>query len=601
LTSQDPYLMRNNGLYINNPKLSQTTGLVSDPEDTSVLLESSAYIRIPNHQSINVTSSNSTLYTGEWSFEFYGKFNNGSFNNDGEYISNWANAAPTSGFEFFNTSASNGFKIRTLSNASVITETVSSNTALSNSVFSHVLVTFDETKIYYYVNGDLKANTTLTGTPIAFANDITIGGRGASYTANVGEVAPSTIRSFIVDEFFIYNHSLSASQVKDRYIESQIQPLTQFGFLYGNDQTIKQIIDDITFAELGRLYIDELGLAKYEHYFRFFESSIPQHSNIQSTISDSDFIINAGFSVQLQCNKVTIPLSGIKKAAGARQQLWVAEEDTTLATVELSANLASNANVAFFSANTDIPFPNSGFVKIGSEIIKYNSRTGNSFANLERGQFQTVAASHIINNGNASKIRETKYYNVTFQQAPAFNIDSPFITAIRIEEPDLIEVHKYLPYPYGAELIVSTANTAPVGKIVFLQGVDRETKYSFATSIAGQAVQTSENNSDIKTQSAVSNESIRKFGLKDITIESDFINDAVHAQKIADFIISKTQIPVPILNVGTIIMPKIQLGDRIRISNITSLGIVNTDYWVLSYTRAIGDSFAQQMVLRQVS
>jgi hypothetical protein len=47
--------------------------------------------------------------------------------------------------------------------------------------------------MYYYVNGDLKANVTLSGTPIAFANDITIGGRGASYTANVGEVAPSAI------------------------------------------------------------------------------------------------------------------------------------------------------------------------------------------------------------------------------------------------------------------------------------------------------------------------------------------------------------------------------------------------------------------------
>jgi hypothetical protein len=601
LTSQDPYLMRNNGVYINNPKLSQTTGLVSDPEDTSVLLESSAYIRIPNHQSINVVNANSTLYTGEWSFEFYGKFNNGSFSDDGEYISNWANATPTSGFEFFNTSASNGFKIRTLSSSSVITETVSSNTALSSSEFSHVFVTFDETKMYYYVNGDLKANTTLVGTPIAFANDVTIGGRGASYTANVGEVAPSTIRSFIVDEFYIYNSSLDASQVKDRYIESQIQPLTKFAFLYGNDQTIKQIIDDITFAELGRLYINELGQAKYEHYFRFFEPSIPQHSNIQSTISDSNFIIDAGFSVQLQCNKVTIPLSGVQKGTGSRQQLWVAEEDTTLATVELSANLTSNANVVFFSSNTDIPFPSAGLIKIGSEIIKYNSRTGNSFTNLERGQYQTVAASHTINNGNASKIRETKYYNVTFQKAPAFNVDSPFITAIRIEEPDLIEIHKYLPYPYGAELIVAASNTAPVGKIVFLQGVDRETQYRFATSIAGQAVETAENNSDIKTQSSSVNESIKKYGLKDITIESEFINDAVHAQKLADFIISKTQIPVPILNVNTIIMPKIQLGDRIRISNITSLGIVNTDYWVLSYSRSIGDSFSQQMIVRQVS
>ncbi len=601
LTNQDPYLMRNNGIYVNNPKLSQTTGLVSDDSDTSVLLESNAYIRIPNHQSINVFNSNSTLYTGEWSFEFYGKFSNGSFSNDGEYISTWANSTPTSGFEFFNTSASNGFKIKTLSNASVITETISSNTALSNNAFSHVVATFDGTKMYYYVNGDLRGNATLAGTPIAFANDITIGGRGASYTANVGEVAPSTIRSFVVDEFYIYNKELTTSQVKDRYIESQIQPLTKFAFLYGNDETIKQIIDNVTFADLGRLYINELNEAKYEHFYRFFEPSITQHANIQSTISDSNFIIDAAFTIQLQCNKVTVPLSGIQKGGSARQQLWVADEDTTLATVELSANLASNANVVFFSSNTDIPFPTAGYIKINSEIIKYNSRTGNSFANLERGQFQTVASSHTINNNNASKIREVKYYNLLFQKAPAFNIDTPFITAIRVEEPDLIEIHKFLPYPYGAELIIAASNNAPVGKIVFIQGTDRETNYPYATSIAGQAIQVSENNSDIKTQSASIDESIKKYGLKDISIESNFINDAVHAQKLADFIIEKTQIPVPILNINTIIMPKIQLGDRIRISNITALGIVNTDYWVLSYNRSIGENFSQQMILRQVS
>lgn len=601
LSDVDAYHMRNNGVYINTPKLSQTSGLVSDVNNASVLLESSAYIRIPFHQSINVTDTNANLYTGKWSMEFYGKFSNGSFNNDGEYISNWANSTPTSGFEFFNASGTNGFRIKTLANSSVITETVSSNTALSNSTFTHAIVTFDGSKVYYYVNGDLKANAVLTGTPVAFANDITIGGRGASYLANSGEVAPTVTRSFIIDEFYIYNEHLDDEDVDERYSESQIQPLTNFAFLYGNDQTIKEIINDITFAELGRLYIDETNQAKYEHFFRFFEPSIYQHADIQETISDSTFIVGASFAVQLQCNKVTIPLSGLSTSSGRRQQIWSADDDVTLATVALSSNLASNANVVFFSSSTDIPFPPSGHIKIGSEIIKYNSRTGNSFANLERGQFQTTAAAHIINNNNASKIREVKYYNITFEKAPAFNIQDPFITAIRVDEPDLIEIHKYLSYPYGAELIVATANTAPIGKVVFLSGIDRETSYPNATTIAGVPVIVSENKSDIKSQTASVEDSIKKFGLKDVTVESNFINDAVHAQKLANFIITKTQIPVPILVITTIIMPKVQLGDRIRISNLTALGIVNTDYWVISCSRAISSGFSQQMTLRQVS
>ena len=601
LTVLDAYNMRNNGLYINTPKLSQTTGLVSEIKDGAVLLDSNAYIRIPMHDSINITKSNANLYTGKWTIEFYGKFSSGSFNNDGEYISTWSNATPVDGFEFFNNSSSNGFKIKTVSNAVVSTEMVSSNTALSSNTFNHIVATYDGTKLYYYVNGDLKSNTTIVGTPVAFTSDITIGGRGASYIANTGESAPSSIRSFIIDEFQIYNESLSTSQVKERYSESQIQPLTNFPFLYGNDTSIKEIIDDITFADIGRLYIDELGKAKYEHFYRFFESSIDQHSNVQATLSDSNYIIDGDYSVQLQCNKVDVPLSSLQKVTLKRQSLWSAEDGTTLAAVTLSANLTANANVAYYTDTANIPFPKSGFIKIGSEIIKYNSRTGNSFANLERGQFQTTAASHTIDNGDASKIREVKYYNVTFQKVPAFDVQAPFITAIRIDEPDLIEIHKYIPYAYGAELIIAAANTAPVGKIIMISGEDRLTKYPYALSIAGIPIEITEQNSDIKKQTASVTESIKKYGIKDITIQSNFINDAVHAQKIANFIISKTQIPVPILNINTILMPKIQLGDRIRISNFTALGIINTDYWVLSYTRNIGSGFTQQMTLRQVS
>ena len=89
--------------------------------------------------------------------------------------------------------------------------------------------------------------------------------------------------------------------------------------------------------------------------------------------------------------------------------------------------------------------------------------------------------------------------------------------------------------------------------------------------------------------------------MKDVDISSPFINDAVHAQRLAELIISKTQIPVPILNISSIAMPKAQLGDRIRISNITALGISNTDYWVISHQLSVGSTVTQTMVLRQVS
>jgi hypothetical protein len=589
----DVYNHRNNGIYISAPKLNQTTGLVSDTKDKSVLLESNAYIRIPYDESFDLSNSNASLYTGSWTIEFYGKFGNGSFSNSGEYLSTWANATPSKGFELYNNAASNGIKIITSSG----TETISYNTALSNTNFTHIVATYNGSNISYYINGISVASNTLNGTPVAWSNsDITIGGRGASFTSGA-EVAPSEIRSFTVDEFAIYNKALTAIQVKERYIESQIQPLTTFAFLYGNEKSIQEVINDITFADLGRMYIDELDIARYEHYYRFFESSIDQHANIQANISDNTHIQTANYIVQLQCNKVVVPIAGVQRSTNETQLLWGAESNSSLTTANLSANIAANANVAYVSSTTNPPFPENGYLKIDSEIIKYSSKTATSFNNLERAQFQTTASSHSAN----TKVRETRYYDIKFEKAPAFNIKLPFITANDIEDPNKVEIHKYLPYAYGAELIVSTSSDVNVGEIIFLEGVNPLTEYVYNFRIAGSAVVISEQNLQIKEQSASNSESIKKYGLKDIAIESEFISDSVHAKNIADFIINKTQLPVPILNINTIGMPKLQLGDRIRITNMSSLGITNSDYWVISHTFSVGGDVSHDITLRKVS
>lgn len=601
IANNDSFNSRSTGVYINSPKLSQATGLISDPNNKSVLLEANAYIRTDLHSSINLTNSATPLYTGKWSIEFFAKFSN-TFSSNGEYISNWANAAPATGFEFFNNSSSNGFKIRTLSNAVVITETVSSNTALSTNSFSHIVATFDGSILSYYVNGLLKSNTTITGTPISWANtSITIGGRGSSYVAGTGEVAPVSIRSFIIDEFAIYNQHLSEIDVEERNSEAVIQPLTIFGYLYGNDNSIQEIINDITFADIGRMYVDEQDKARYEHFYRFFEPSIPQHSSIQTTISDNSHIMSAGYAVQLQCNKVTINLSQLQKNISKVQPLWHAEANSSLISTQLTANLTSTANTVFVTSTINPDFLNSGYIKIKDEVIEYLAKTKTSFTGLKRGQFQTTASAHIINDGNNSKVREARYYNIKYDNAPAFNIRKPFITSIDIDDPPQAEIVRFLHHAYGAELILATANTVPIGEVVVLEGENPKTKYQNFTSLAGIVVEISEKTAQVKEQSSSNNESIKKFGLKDIDISSPFINDAVHAQRLAELIISVTDIPVPILNITSIALPKSQLGDRIRISNITALGISNIDYWIISHQLTVGDTVTQTFVLRQVT
>lgn len=592
---------RNNGVYINSPLLSQTTGLVSDIDNKAVRLASNSYIRIPYHESINVTSSNSSMYTGEWSIEFIAKFNAGSFSSSGEYISNWANSSPSTGFEFYYNSTEHGFKLITSNGVSTVTETVSSNAALNTSSFYHIVATYKDGSLKYYLNGDLKDTETVGLNPVSWESvDITIGGRGSSFSDGVGEVAPLALRDFTIDEFALYSKALSEDDVKNRYSESAIQPLTKFPFLYGNDETIRGILDSITFADLGRVYIDEENKARYEHFYRFFESSIDQHANVQHTISDSSNIVESDYVVALQCNKVTIPISGLSSGAAGTQSLWRASDPTTLSTVDLGANLSANANVVYVDTTEDPPFPTSGYIKIGTEVIKYVSKTRNSFNGLERGQFQTAAISHSINNGNASKVRECRYYNLLFDKAPAFNVKSPFITGILFEEPDEVEIVRFIPGPYGAELIIATGNNVPSGTIVFAEGTNPLTEKVSYTAIAGIPVVVTEQNSQITKQSASIETSIRKYGLKDVVIESPFINDPVHAQKIADFIISKTQDSVPILNINATAIPRVQLGDRIRISTMNAFDIINSDYWVIAQSLNVGESLQHTLTLRKV-
>jgi hypothetical protein len=593
----DAYNHRNNAVYISLPKMNQPTGLVSDINNKSILLESNAYVRIPYHESFDVVNSNSYLYNNEWTIELLAKFHNGSFSVDGEYVSNWNNSSPTTGFEFFNNSSSHGFKIKTLANSTVTTETVSSNVALSNSSFHHLTVSYDGSSLKYYVNGDLKDTEPIEGVPIAWTSkDITIGGRAASYSAGA-EVPPPSFRSFYIDEFAIYNKCLTSSQMSDRYTESAMQPLTEFGFLYGNDNSIQEIINNITFADMGRVYVDENDKAKYEHFYRFFEPSIAQHANVQTSFSDSTNIINASYNVALQCNKVVIPIASVQTASGTAQSLWVAPDGSSLGTTELTANMTSSSNVAYVSSTKNPVFSDTGYLKIGDEIVKYISKTAVSFNGLERGQFQTTAATHLT----SSKVKESRYYDVKFDKAPAYNIRSPFVTQIIFEEPDKIEITKFLPYAYGAELILSATENSIVGEIAIIQGTDPITQYPYATSIVGTAVSITEQNVQVKEQSASTNDSIKKYGIKDLTVQSPFITDAVHAKKLADFIIDKTQTPVPIINISITTMPKIQLGDRIRITTLSALDITNTDYWVISYNMSIADNVTQNLVLRKVS
>jgi hypothetical protein len=368
-------------------------------------------------------------------------------------------------------------------------------------------------------------------------------------------------------------------------------------FIFGNDQSIGQIIDEVSLSDFGRLYFDEFNRARYEHFNRFFESSIDQHANVQYTLSDSSNIIDASYNVQLQTNKVTVKTQGMTNNITSKQGLWRAESPTTVAVVSLTASLSNSATSMTVTSTNDPFFAKTGYLLIDDEIVKYGNTTSNSFTSLERGQFETAAALHNSN----TIVREVKVYDrLLFDKSPAYMIEQPLITNITTVKPPRLELIRYNPSPYGAMMIVAASNNNVAGDIVYLEGDNPQTDEKHFTSIAGIPVVVSEVTGEVKEQKATLDDNIRRYGLKEITIDNPFITNLDHAKKLANFIISKVSEPVPILNLTILTVPKLQLGDRIRISTMDSFDIINGDYWVISSDFSYDKSLSQSVVLRKV-
>lgn len=579
---------QNDGVYYSNVQLTEVSEILSENTNYSVFLQNGGYIRIPNHTSINLTEK-------DFSFELYAKFSAGAFSSDGEYISSWSNSSPTSGFEFYSNSSSHGFKVITSSG----TETVSNSlTALSSGYYSHIIVTYkSNTKsLKYYVDGVLKGNSVLSGNISSQLSDITIGGRGSAFSAG-SPVAPSVTRELFIDEFAIYKTCLSENDILERYYSSQIEKLPLFAHLYGVDETIRQSIDSISLAGMGRFYIDEENNARYEHYKRFFETFIDQHANVQYNFSGNTNIISSNLQVQLQTNKVTIKVPQISADTDSDLTLWQAEDPTTLVVTNLETQLLSNDDFMNVLSTSNPKFWNSGYVIIDDEIIKYNSINGNQLLGLERGQLGTISSSHVIN----SKVREVKVYDIKYDKSPAYSIQAPLVTAITRETPDLINILKFDPGPYGANLILAASKDVAVGGVVFIEGNDAgDNSLPYYTSIAGVPVISSQNSEQVSDQTLSLSDNIRKYGLKEIIIDNKFITDIEYAKELCSFIINKMSEPVPILDILIMSVPKIQLGDRVQITTLDSFDIINGEYWVVSQNFSYSSGISHSLILRKV-
>jgi hypothetical protein len=587
---------QNDGVLSSNVQLSYTEGIIANENNRGILLIDNAYVRIPNHTSIAIGEKD---FTVEAVVQFY----DGFFSGTGEYLSTWSNSSPTNGYEFyFNGATSHGVKIKT----TIATYTASSSTELDNDVFYHIVASYSAASktLSYYLNGVLQSQTVVSGNVVTQASDITIGGRGASFTANTGESGIVTGRTFILDEFALYKKCLLGEDVFNRFKSTQVKTPTVFPFLYSGIGHIREAIDSITLSDLGRFYIDEEGYARYESYNNFFEPSIDQHANVQYTISDSSNIISSNFTAQLQTNKVIVKVSSVTTSTAELQGLWTAPSPTTLAVVTLAGGILANATLIPVSTTIDPVFANTGYLALSktvsgevlTEIIKYTSKTEDMFLSVERGKFDTVA----LDFDTGTKVREARYYEVNYDKTPATSIKQPLATGIYDEEPDNINILKFDSSAYSAKLIIAASDSNDDGQIIYVQGKDPVTEKETFVSIAGVPIVVIENNEQVTEQVESLQDNIRKYGLKELTIDSPYINSIEHATEIAKFIIEKMSEPVPIINVEIMAIPTLQLGDRIKIGSLDSFDIIDGEYWVISQEFSYGDSISHSLVLRKV-
>jgi hypothetical protein len=588
---------QNDGFLSSNVQLSYSDSLVVEENNRGILLIDNGYVRIPNHSSIAIGEKDFTI-------EMIAKFYNGYFDSgDGEYLSTWASNNPSSGYEFyFNDDASHGVKIKTSSGvffADGVTE-------LQNDTFYHIVSTYRATDkaLKYYINGVLEGETVLTGNVVTQDRDITIGGRGASFTAGTGESGIAVGRDFIFDEFAIYSRALSSDDVLKRYISAQVVTPTIFPYLFAGVGHVREAIDAITLGDIGRFYIDEEGFARYESYSTFFEPAIDQHANVQYSLSDSSDIISSSFNTQLQTNKVTVKVNSVANIKSGTQPLWSAPSPTTLATVELTSDISDTDTLIPVITTTNPVFSNTGYLamsktvgsEVKTEIMKYLAKSETSFLDVERGVFDTTALEFDAE----TKVREVRYFEINYDKSPAIAVNQPFIIGINDETPDMISVLRFENKSYSAKLIIAASNNNEPGSIVFAQGKDPITEKEYFTAISGIPVLVNEGTEQVNEQVESLQENIRKYGLKELTIDSPYVTSIDHASKIAKFIIEKMSDPVPIITVDIMAVPTIQLGDRIRIGNFDAFGIIDGEYWVVSQEFSYGESISHSLTLRKV-
>jgi hypothetical protein len=396
-----------------------------------------------------------------------------------------------------------------------------------------------------------------------------------------------------ISNISFYNYALTDDRIAAHYISSSLVTLPTFKYIYAAKQTYWDAMLAIATADLGMFYFDEYGIFNYEYRNLLHDSKFNRYQNSQYNFSDSTDILNGKFNVEIQSNKVTVPVNKTEVKVNNTTALWSAPSGASLVVSTITQDVSPySSSISLnlknsLSGSDDIFWLGSGYVKIDNEIIKYKSFDGNNLNDIERGQFGTDIVWH----KNGTLAREARYYNMIYSSSPAVSVKYPFITNTNVD------IDLFYSNSYYTDIVVSANASSTAGTYVILQGTDLE-KINQLFEIAGDIIGSNQSSELITNISRSINSNVRRYGIKELKIDSSYIQNKNYAQLVADFVIGYYTEPVRILNIEVLGVPHLQLGDLITIDNFSDLGISNEKYWITQNDIDYDGSIKQSLSLK---
>lgn len=444
----------------------------------------------------------------------------------------------------------------------------------------------DDLSLTLYVDGvsvdtdTMDSYTSYTSTANLVIADRVTGTTGDQFDGYIGSVA-------------LWSRPLTATEINRIYICSSISWIYVFEYLFYTDSTVWDAMLEFATADLGMFYFDEDEVFRYEYSDIFHDGAITRHSEVQKIIDDDNDIISGQYDIDVQSNSITVNINPLVSAARNYEEIWRAEDGASLAVTKITQNMTSDqTSVTVYSTDSPLWF-NSGYFKVGDEIISYSGKTSSSLTGLQRGQFGTLAANHATND----LCREVRVFDVEYSSKPVTNVKLPFITAKIFDL--TVDVEKFKTTEYGCQLVISANENNAVGDLVVLEGTNPVTELDNFLAISGVVIEEKKSNEKVKLEVRDISSNIKRYKKKELIIDNKFIQDKDYAAKIADFLIRFFGLPISILTLEVVGLPELELGDLIQISNFDQLSIVDRNYWVIENHISYDGGIRQTLKLRE--